>query len=102
MKEHECINEDRLIALETEMDVKKQRLNHYKNAVNEIISDIEELREGQYNTELLLTKSIDSLKMEMVSIHTTIKNVTTIVSVLGGVIAIIVALPEVLHILGGV
>lgn len=102
MREHECINEDRLVALETEMDVKKQRLNHYKNAVNEITRDIEELRVGQHNTELLLTKSIDSLKMEMVSIHTTIKNVTTIVSVLGGVIAIIVALPEVAHILGGV
>ena len=81
------------------MEVKKQRLNHYKHAVEDIQENIEEIKENHHHSELLLTKAVDEMKVEVVEIHTTIKNVTLILSILTGLVALIVALPDIARIL---
>ena len=98
-KEDYCYQENRISSLENEMEVKKQRLNHYKHAVEDIQENIEEIKENHHHSELLLTKAVDEMKVEVVEIHTTIKNVTLILSILTGLVALIVALPDIVRIL---
>lgn len=98
-KEDYCYQENRISTLENEMEVKKQRLNHYKHAVEDIQENIEEIKENHHHSELLLTKAVDEMKVEVVEIHTTIKNVTLILSILTGLVALIVALPDIARIL---
>lgn len=98
--DHEtCINEHRIISLEKENEIKKARLNHYKTEVHEINEKIDTLEEKQYEIDLNVTKSIDELKLEIVGIHTTIKNISLIVAIIGCIITIILAIPELLVIL---
>lgn len=98
--DHEtCINEHRLISLEKENEIKKARLNHYKTEVHEINEKINTLEEKQHEIDLNVTKSIDELKLEIVGIHTTIKNISLIVAIIGCIITIILAIPELLVIL---
>lgn len=98
--DHEtCINEHRLISLEKENEIKKARLNHYKTEVHEINEKIDTLEEKQHEIDLNVTKSIDELKLEIVGIHTTIKNISLIVAIIGCIITIILAIPELLVIL---
>lgn len=94
-----CINEHRIISLEKENEIKKARLNHYKSEVHEINEKIDDLEEKQYEIDLNVTKSIDELKLEIVGIHTTIKNISLIVAIIGCIITIILAIPELLVIL---
>lgn len=98
-KEDYCYQENRISSLENEMEVKKQRLNHYKHAVEDIQENIEEIKENHHHSELLLTKAVDEMKVEVVEIHTTIKNVTLILSILTALVALIVALPDIARIL---
>ena len=98
--DHEtCINEHRIISLEKENEIKKARLNHYKTEVHEINEKIDTLEEKQHEIDLNVTKSIDELKLEIVEIHTTIKNISLIVAIIGCIITIILAIPELLVIL---
>ncbi|WP_283390490.1 hypothetical protein [Methanobrevibacter woesei] len=93
-KEDYCYQENRISSLENEMEVKKQRLNHYKHAVEDIKDDLEEIKENHHHSELLLTKAVDEMKVEVVEIHTTIKNVTLILSMITGIVAVLIALPD--------
>lgn len=98
--DHEtCINEHRIVSLEKENDIKKARLDHYKNEVHEINEKIDALEEKQHEIDLNVTKSIDELKLEIVGIHTTIKNISLIVAIIGCIITVILAVPELLIIL---
>lgn len=100
MTQHdECVNESRIVQLENEREVNRQRLNHYKRAVADLQDDLEEVTDRTYKTELLLTKSVDDMRLEIVEIHTTIRNISYLISLVGGLVAILVAFPEVLHIL---
>ena len=98
MKVHEdyCINENRITTLENNHRANEARLNHYKKEVGEIHEDIDEIKEVQHQSRLAFTKSIDYIKVEIVEIHTTIKNVTLVLTILGGLITLILAVPEIL------
>ena len=95
-----CHQEKRISSLENTVGVHEQRLGHYKNAVSDIQEDIEEVKEQGHQRELILTKAVDEMRVEVVKIHTTIKNVTLVISILTGLVAIIVALPEIAAIIG--
>ena len=94
-----CVQDKRITKLENEIEVKKQRLNHYKQAVAELREDVDEVKEHTFRTELKLTQSVDEMKLEIIEIHTTIKNVTYLISAIGGLVAIIIAIPELAHII---
>ena len=95
-----CHQETRISSIENIVEVHEQRLGHYKNAVSDIQEDIEEVKEQGHQRELILTKAVDEMRVEVVKIHTTIKNVTLILSIFTGLVGIIVALPEIIAIIG--
>lgn len=91
-----CFNEDRIVKLESEIAVKKARLNHYKEAMKELDGRVDEVEEKQSQIELAFTEAIDSVKIEISSLHTTIKTIGYIGTAVIGFGGLIIAAIELL------
>lgn len=99
-KEHnQCRNEHRIISLEKENEIKKARLDHWKEKVNGIDDKIYAIEEKQYEINLHVTESIDELRLEIVGIHTTIKNISILLATIGCIITLMLAIPDLLALL---
>lgn len=80
-----CWNKDRIAVIENRLDYKHERINELEDNIHTVDS-----RVGR------LENSLNDLHVELVALNTSLNTTTKIITVIGVLITILLALPEVL------
>ena len=100
---HSCVNDGRISRIETRVDANSRNILSIRDYAKEIEDRVDEVDDKRHQDYLSLFKNINDLENEIVSIHTTIKDLSVIMTIIGLVIAILIAIPDlsaVFHIVG--
>lgn len=80
-----CFNKDRIAVLENRLDYKHERINELEDDIHSVDSRVSELE-----------STLNGLHVELVALNTSLNTTTKIITIIGVLITILLALPEVL------
>ena len=95
MNSHFCDNEGRISRIETRVDANSKNivsLRDYAQSVEDKVDLVDDRRHDDY---LRMVGTVNELENELISIHTTIKNLSIIMTIIGLVVTVLVALPDI-------
>lgn len=91
-----CWNEDRIAVLENRLDNKHERLDELEEDISAVDSRVGRLEEKHHKDFVSFRNSLNELHIELVALNTGLSTTTRIITVIGVLISILIALPEVL------
>ena len=100
---HSCVNEGRISRIETRVDANSRHILSVRDYAKDIEDKVDEVDDKRHQDYLSLFKTINDLENEIISIHTTIKDLSVIMTIIGLVITILIAIPDlsaVFHVVG--
>lgn len=100
---HSCVNEGRISRIETRVDANSRNILSVRDYAKDIEDKVDEVDDKRHQDYLSLFKTINDLENEIISIHTTIKDLSVIMTIIGLVITILIAIPDlsaVFHVVG--